>query len=54
MKAYSDIAVDEDEMPIFGKKLNDFITMRSAEQQEELLRQLKNFVNLFHYYHRSF
>ena len=54
VKAYSDIAVSDEDMPVFRKNLNEFILARSAEQQEELLRQLKNFVNVFHYYYRSF
>ena len=54
VKAYSDIAVSDEDMPVFRKNLNEFILARSAEQQEALLRQLKNFVNVFHYYYRSF
>ena len=54
VKAYSDIATDENEMAVFRDKLNNFVTTRCIEQQEALLRQLKNFVNLFHYYYRSF
>lgn len=53
VKAYSDVAVSDEDMPVFRKNFNDFILTRSAEQQKELLRQLKNFVNVFHYY-RSF
>ena len=52
IKAYSDIAVVEDDMPNFRKMIDEFISMRSTEQQEELLRQLRNFVNVFHYYYR--
>lgn len=51
VKAYSDIATDENcdiatdenEMAVFRDKLNNFVATRCIEQQETLLRQLKNF-----------
>lgn len=54
VKAYSDIATNENEMAFFREELNNFVATRCIEQQEDLLRQLKNFVNVFHYYYRSF
>jgi len=52
--AYCDIAVDDAEPSTFRKKIENLISSLSNTRKDELLRQLKIFVNLFYYYYRRF
>lgn len=54
VKAYSDIAVDNEDLRLFRGKIENFICSLSDEQQRTLLEQLRNFVNVFYYYYRRF
>ena len=54
VKAYSDIAVDDEELLTFRKKIEEMVFSLSEKQKDELLRQLNDFVSVFYYYYRRF
>lgn len=52
VKAYSDIAVDENERSSFRNKINQYIDEINEEDRKELEHQLKLFVGTFRYYYK--